>query len=147
MISHSTETMPMPGPEEVFIDSNVLLYLLSENPDKAEQAEAIVQSGGRISVQVLNEIVNVARRKLSMPWEEINELLSLIRYFCSVEPLTVETQERGIRIAGQYKLSTYDAMIVAAALIAGCKILYSEDMKNGLLVDNQLRIRNPFISV
>jgi predicted nucleic acid-binding protein len=137
----------MPGPEEIFIDSTVLLYLLSKIPEKAEQAESIVQAGGRICVQVLNEIVNVARRKLSMPWGEINELLSLIRYLCSVDPLTVEIHEQGIRIARQYKLSTYDAMIVAAALIAGCKILYSEDMQNGLLVDNQLRIRNPFISV
>ncbi|PIP38513.1 MAG: VapC toxin family PIN domain ribonuclease [Desulfobacterales bacterium CG23_combo_of_CG06-09_8_20_14_all_51_8] len=136
----------MPGPEAVFIDSNVLLYLLSEDADKADQAEAIVRSGGRISVQILNEIANVARRKLSMPWGEINELLSLIRYLCPVEPLTIETHEQGIRIARQYKLSTYDAMIVAAALIAGCEVLYSEDMQNGLLVDNQLHIRNPFIS-
>lgn len=135
----------MPASEKVFIDSNVLLYLLSEDDVKADPAEAIVRSGGRISVQALNEIANVARRKWSMPWGEINELLSLIRYLCYVEPLTIETHEQGIRIARQYKLGTYDAMIVAAALIAGCEILYSADMQNGLLVDNQLRIRNPFI--
>lgn len=135
----------MPGPEEVFIDSNVLLYLMSKDDVKADQAEKIVQSGGRISVQVLNEIANVARHKLSMSWEETDELLSLIRYLCSVESLTVETHKRGLRIARRYGLSIHDAMIVAAAMIAGCEILYSEDMQNGLLVDNQLRIRNPFI--
>lgn len=135
----------MPAPEEVFIDSNVLLYLLSKEDVKADQAEKIVQSGGRISVQVLNEIANVARRKLSMSWEETDELLSLIRYLCSVEPLTVETHEQGMRVTRRYGLNIYDAMIVAAAMIAGCEILYSEDMQNGLLVDNQLRIRNPFI--
>jgi predicted nucleic acid-binding protein len=42
------------------------------------------------------------------------------------------------------KLSVYGAMIVAAALLAGCETLHSEDMQDGLLIDNQLRIRNPF---
>ena len=76
---------------------------------------------------------------------KINELLSLMRYLCPVEALTLETHEQGIRIARQYKLSTYDAMIVAAAMIAGCKILYSENMQNGLLVDERVRIRSLFI--
>jgi predicted nucleic acid-binding protein len=135
----------MPGPDEIFIDSNILLYLMSKDDVKADQAEKTVQSGGRISVQVLNEIANVARRKLSMSWEETDELLSLIRSLCSVEPLTVETHKQGVHIARRYGLNIHDAMIVAAALIAGCEILYSEDMHNGLFVDHQLRIRNPFV--
>ena len=129
---------------KAFIDTNILLYLLSADDDKADRAELIVRKGGLISVQVLNEMANVARRKLAMPWREINELLALIRSVCSVEPLTIETHDRGRRVAERYKLSVYDAMIVAAALIAGCETLHSEDMQDGLLIDNQLRIRNPF---
>ena len=129
---------------KAFIDTNILLYLLSADADKADRAELIVRKGGLISVQVLNEMANVARRKLAMPWREINELLALIRSVCSVEPLTIETHDRGRRVAERYKLSVYDAMIVAAALIAGCETLHSEDMQDGLLIDNQLRIRNPF---
>jgi predicted nucleic acid-binding protein len=133
--------MQMPEP---FIDSNVLLYLLSADDNKADRAETIVRTGGLISVQVLNEIANVARRKLAMPWREVNEVLSLIRSLCRIEPLTIETHNLGISIAERYGLCVYDAMIVASALIGGCEILYSEDMQNGLLVENQLRICNPF---
>jgi len=129
---------------KVFIDTNILLYLLSEDSNKADQAETIVQAGGTISVQVLNELANVTHRKLAMSWKEINELLSLIRSLCSIEPLTIETHDMGILIAERYKLNVYDAMIVAAALLGGCETLCSEDMQNGQLIDNQLRILNPF---
>jgi predicted nucleic acid-binding protein len=129
---------------EVFLDSNVLLYLLSADTAKADAAENLVRSGGRISVQVLNEIANVARRKLSMPWAEIREVLALIRSLCPAEPITLETHDQGMRVAERYGLSVYDGLIVAAALSAQCRTLYSEDMHDGLLIDRQLRIRNPF---
>jgi predicted nucleic acid-binding protein len=129
---------------KAFIDTHVLLYLLSADTGKADRAEATVRAGGLISVQVLNEIANVARRKLSMPWAEINDVLSLIRSLCAVESLTVAMHERGTRVAERYGLSVYDAMIVGAALVSGCETLYSEDMQDGLLVEQQLRIRNPF---
>ncbi|GAB1718271.1 MAG: PilT protein-like protein [Nitrosospira sp.] len=129
---------------KVFIDSNILIYLLSANASKANQAEAVVRAGGRISVQVLNEIANVALRKLGMPWTEINEVLTLIRSICPAEPLTIETHDQGRFISERYGLSVYDAMIVAAALLAGCETLYSEDMQDGLFVERQLRICNPF---
>lgn len=137
----------MPGNQldfSVFIDTNILLYLLSANKEKAEKAEAILRSGGRISGQVLNETANVARRKLSMSWPDVKELLTLIRSLCPVDSLTIETHSRGMAIAERYQLSIYDAMIVAAALLSGCHTLYSEDMQHGLLVDQQMRIRNPF---
>ena len=128
---------------KAFIDTNILLYLLSEDSKKADRAETIIRAGGTISVQVLNELANVTHRKLAMSWMEINELLSLIRLLCSIEPLTIETHDMGILIAERYKLSVYDAMIVAAALLGGCDTLYSEDMQDGLLIDDQLRICNP----
>jgi predicted nucleic acid-binding protein len=138
--------MQMPDPK-VFIDTNILLYLLSANNEKADRAEIIVQAGGLISVQVLNEIANVARRKLAMSWMEINEVLALIRSVCPTAPLTIETYDRGRFVAERYGLSVYDAMIVAAALLGGCETLYSEDMHNGLLIEHQLRICNPFILI
>jgi predicted nucleic acid-binding protein len=130
--------------KKTFFDTNILLYLLSADTEKANQAEAIVKQGGLISVQVLNEMANVAIRKLAMPWHEVNEILDLIMSLCTVEPLTIETHDVGRRVAERYKLSVYDAMIVASAQLAGCEILYTEDMHNGLLVEKQLRIINPF---
>ncbi|MBN1652867.1 MAG: PIN domain-containing protein [Deltaproteobacteria bacterium] len=133
----------MPEPK-AFIDTNILLYLLSTDVAKADRAEDVVRTGGVISVQVLNEIANVAHRKLAMPWIEINAVLEMIRSVCPVVPLTIEIHDRGRSIAERYKLNIYDAMIVAAALLAECKILYSEDVQDRLLVDKQLQIRNPF---
>ena len=129
---------------KVFIDSNVLLYLLSTDAKKADAAEAVLRAGGVISVQVLNEITNVTLKKLGMPWPDINQFLALLRSLCTVEPLTVETHDRGRAVAERYGLSVYDSMIVAAALIAGCTVLCSEDMQHGLLVDKRLRVVNPF---
>lgn len=135
----------MTGPKS-FIDTNVLLYLLSADAHKADQAETVIRSSSMISVQVLNETANVTRRKLGLPWFEINEILTMIRSLCSVEPLTVETHDKGIYIAHRYRLSVYDSMILAAALQAGCERVYSEDMQDGLLIEKQLRIVNPFLS-
>ena len=129
---------------KAFIDTNILLYLLSADTEKADRAEMIVREGGLISVQVLNEMANVARRKFAMSWMEMNEVLALIRSVCPAEPLTIETHDRGTFVAEQHGLNVYDAMIVAAALLGGCEILYTEDMQDGLLIDHQLRICNPF---
>ncbi|MBK7493220.1 MAG: PIN domain-containing protein [Nitrosomonas sp.] len=131
--------------DKVFLDTNILLYLLSADSIKAEKAEDVVAGGGIISVQVLNEFASVALRKLQMPFEDIQEILSQIRTICVVEPITVDTHDRGMQLAAQYSLSIYDAMIVAAALLAGCTTLYSEDMHDGQVIDQQLTIKNPFV--
>lgn len=131
---------------KAFIDSNVALYLLSADTARADQAEAVIAAGGIISVQVLDEVTNVTRRKLGMTWTETDEVLAGLRSACAVEPLTTQTHDTGRRLAERYGLSVNDAMIAAAALLAGCNRLYSEDMQHGLLLDGQLRICNPFIA-
>ena len=130
--------------ERVFFDSNVLLYMLSEDMDKANRAEVLLAGGGTISVQVLNEMSNAAIRKLGMSWSQVGTLLEPVRALCRIEPLTEDTYGLGARLAVRYQFSVYDAMIVAAALLAGADTLYSEAMHDGLLVEGRLRIRNPF---
>ncbi len=127
-----------------FFDSNVLLYLASDDGTKANRAEALLWDGGTISVQVLNEMSTVAIRKHGMSWSQVGTLLEPVRALCRIEPLTEATYDLGAQLAVRYRLSVYDAMIVAAALLAGADTLYSEDMHDGLLVEGQLRIRNPF---
>jgi predicted nucleic acid-binding protein len=131
----------MPGS---FFDSNVLLYLASADARKADRTEQLVAEGGAISVQVLNEIANVTRRKMSMPWRDVHTFLSLVRGLVSVVPLTIEVHDRGLNLAERYGLSLYDAMIAAAALDAGCSTLWSEDMHDGLVLEQRLRVVNPF---
>lgn len=131
----------MPGR---FFDTNVLVYLASGDDTKADRVEEIIGGGGTISIQVLNELANVARSKMRMSWLDIHAFLSIMRRLLSVEPLTVETHETGLALAERYNFSTYDAMIVAAALHAGCDTLWSEDMQHGMELSERLRIVNPF---
>ena len=129
---------------EDFFDTHVLLYLLSADAAKADRAEELLAGGGMVSVQVLNEFASVASRKLRMPWTEIREVLAQVRAVCVVEPMNLETHDAALRVAERYGLSICDALIVAAALQAGCKTLQSEDMQDGQLIDRKLTIRNPF---
>ena len=129
---------------EYFIDTNVLLYLLSTDSEKANRAEAVIEAGGTISVQVLNEFASVAARKLKMALPEIREILDTLRTICTVVPLTEATHVTGLDLAGQHYLSIYDAMIVSAAMLAGCKVLWSEDMQQGYQINQTLVIQNPF---
>lgn len=131
----------MPGSA---FDSNVLLYLLAVNDEKAARARDLVADGGTISVQVLNEIANVGRRKFKMPWPELDALLDALKDELRLVPVDLETHETACRLARRYKLAFYDAAIVAAALIANCDTLWSEDMHDGLVIDRRLTIRNPF---
>ena len=132
---------------EVFLDTNVLLYLLSDETEKADIAQALLRTGGVISVQVLNEFASVARRKLQMPYAEVHELLHDIRHFCQVTPLTIETHELGLAYSGRFGYSVYDSMILAAATLADCRTLMSEDMQSNQIIMERLVIRNPFESL
>jgi predicted nucleic acid-binding protein len=131
---------------KVFFDTNVLVHQFSEDDAKATASEDVIRGGGFISVQVLNEFALAGRRKLGLSWAVLREILGEYRQNFTVVPITVETHERGIALAERYRLNVYDGMIVAAAQLAGCKTLYSEDMHDGLVID-QLTIRNPYANL
>jgi predicted nucleic acid-binding protein len=131
----------MPGS---FFDTNILIYLASSDAAKANRAEAIVREGGVISIQVLNEVANVARRKMQLSWPETHGFLSSLSELLTVHPLTVDTHELGLALAERYRLAIYDALIAASALLAECDRLWSEDMQDGMAIDKRLRVVNPF---
>ena len=128
---------------EVFFDTNVLLYLLSNDAARVDRAEALLAAGGVVSVQVLNEFASVASCKLTMTIPEVREILSTVRSVCVVKSVDVETHDLGLELAERYGFSIYDGLIVAAAVRAGCAILYTEDLQRGQVIEN-LTIRNPF---
>ena len=127
-----------------FFDTSVLLYLLSDDTFRADRIETLLAARGVISVQVLNEFAVVALRKLKIPLNEVREILDTIRAVCAVESITVETHDRGLAVFERYRFSLYDSILVATALISGAKILYSADLQHGQIIDNQLRVTNPF---
>jgi predicted nucleic acid-binding protein len=128
---------------EAFFDTNVLLYLLSDDHGKADAAEILLSKGGVVSVQVLNEFAAVASRKLGMSWPEIRDVLSTVRAVCAVQSLSTDTHERALEVSERYGFSFYDSLIIAAAMLAGCATLYSEDMQDGQKV-RPVTVRNPF---
>jgi predicted nucleic acid-binding protein len=103
----------MPGN---FFDTNILLYLASDQSGKADRAERLIADGGIISVQGLNEIANVARRKMRMSWKETHGFLEMLRDLLPVVSVTVETHEAGIALAERYGFSIDDAMMAASAV-------------------------------
>ena len=132
-------------PDKAFFDTNVVIYAVAQNDPRRTRAEQLLANGGIVSVQVLNEFVSVARRKLRMSWKDLAKALDAIRVLCpGIVPITIETHERALRIARRYRYEIYDALIAASALEAHCVILYSEDLRDGQTIDNQLTIRNPF---
>ena len=126
-----------------FIDSNVVLYLFSSDTVKADRAESLLQSGGLISVQVLNEVASVCLRKLKMSWEEIDTVLETLKSTCEVLPVTLASHEKAVGLAERFQISFYDANIAATAILCGADTLFSEDLQNGMSMDS-ITVVNPF---
>ncbi len=130
---------------KVFLDTNILIYSLAQDDPRGAQAEALLAAGGVVSVQILNEFVAVARRKLGMSWEEVKEALDTIRVLCpSPVDVSLSVHETALEIAEKYGYGIYDALVAAAALEAGCTTLYTEDMQGGQVIERRLTVRNPF---
>ena len=130
---------------ESFFDTSILLYMLSSEAEKADRVESLLAASGVISVQVLNEFAAIAIRKLAMPLDDVREILDTVRSICHTAPLTVDDHDRAGLVMEHYKFSFYDSVIVASALQAGCKILYTQDLQHGQVIDQRLRVVNPFL--
>jgi predicted nucleic acid-binding protein len=129
---------------KAFFDTNILVYTTTSDRKK-QQAAACLSRGGVASVQVLNEFVHVARRKLRTDWPLIE--LALRQFRASLEevlPVTLKTHDSAVALARDHGLAFFDALIVASAIEADCNILYSEDMQHGRSIDG-LAIVNPFL--
>jgi predicted nucleic acid-binding protein len=128
----------------VTLDTNIAVYAFSRG-EKAEAAREILASANFVSVQLLNEYVNVAWRKRRLAWPEIQADLAVIRgAVAAVRAIDQNAHHEGIRIAERYQLSFYDSLMLAVALAGGARTIYSEDMQDGLVIDGKLRVVDPF---
>ena len=129
-----------------FFDTNILVYAAAQPDKRSERARTILAQRGLISVQVLNEFTQVAIGKLRLPWPTVRRALGFIDTLCpDVLPLHTAIHRRAVAIAEKTGYRFYDALIVASALEAGCRTLYSEDLQHGQLIEASLTIVNPFI--
>jgi len=128
-----------------FLDSKILVYAFTADP-RAAVAQGLLERGGIISVQGLNEFTSMARRKLAMTWAEVLESLAAIRTLCdTILPIDIETHAEGLRIAEYYGYAMFDTLIIASALRANCNTLWSEDMQDGIVIDGRLHTPTPSV--
>jgi predicted nucleic acid-binding protein len=136
--------------DKIFLDTNILVYAFGTNKSLIQDprwaaAEQIVMQGCVVSVQVMNEFVQVCRRKAKQDWQQIDVSLQIIKALCvGIVPLTIDAHEAAVAVAKRYGLNFYDSLILAAAAQAGCTTVYSEDMQHGQVVDG-VQIQNPFL--
>ncbi|MBX3476087.1 MAG: PIN domain-containing protein [Brevundimonas sp.] len=127
-----------------FLDTNILIYAVTDQGWKSDIAKTVLVNGGVISVQVLNEFAAVAKRKLGRSWREIDDVSAGFRKSgLQVVPLDVATHSDGLKLAAEAQLHIYDACIVASASRAGCGLLLTEDLQDGRRFGD-LVVRNPF---
>ncbi|MDD5037411.1 MAG: PIN domain-containing protein [Methylococcaceae bacterium] len=127
-----------------FVDTNIVIYSLSEEAAKRRKALSILARKPFVSIQVLNETANIMRRKLAFDIPAIRQFLMDLMKESRVHPITPVTVLSALAAAERYGFSHYDSVIVATALDAGCSMLYSEDMQHEQIIDNRLTIINPF---
>jgi len=130
----------------IALDTNVLIYLHdNSNLNKRAVAKDLLSDNPFISSQVVSEYLNVTRRLLPLSKEEILVQASNLFVGCTIVPVLPNTLILASTLVKKYNFQLFDAVIVAAAIESDCAILYSEDMHNGLVVENKLTIVNPFI--
>jgi predicted nucleic acid-binding protein len=128
-----------------FLDTNILVYAQTED-QRAEKARELIAQGGVISVQVLNEFVNVLRKKLNQSWQDIAAAVNDVEAVLGpARPLTTNLHHAALAIAGRHSLSFFDALVIASAADAGCKMLLTEDMQSGASLAG-VQLVNPFES-
>jgi len=129
-----------------FIDTNIVIYTLSQDELKQKAAIVLLAKKPVVSVQVLSETANIMRKKLGFDISSVRIIIDRIANECTtIQPLSVNTLRDGLDLSERYGFSHFDSLIVASALNADCTKLYSEDMHHGLIVNQRLTIINPFV--
>lgn len=128
---------------KAFADTNIAIYAEGSDTQKAQRATAILESAPVISTQVVNETVSALTRKYGFKLAEAHDVAASLLELCEVVPVTADTIE-AMRLAARYQLSHWDSLIVAAALLAGCETLYSEDLQHEQVFEQRLTVVNSF---
>lgn len=138
-------------PAKQFWDSNLWIYLFveSKNPADIQKQEKIKTMlleipDIAISVQVLNEVMNVLLSKYQYQTDEAEKILSYLTKISFVLPLTTRLSAKALHVKTRYRFGWFDSLIVAAALETKSSILYSEDLQHNQVIEDALTIVNPF---
>lgn len=133
---------------KVFIDTNVLIYTYSvDEPYKRNIAISLFNENNDmvVSIQVVNELVNVLSKKFHLAANDINIKIGEIVSNCKISNISLELINKALILKSKYKYSYFDCLILASALENDCEILCSEDMQHNQIIENKLKIINPFV--
>jgi len=131
---------------EVFLDTNVLVYLHSEDePEKiAISTQLTNQYLCLTSVQAINEFCNVFLKRMKKTRHEVDDAVSAILSSCVIKSVDIGTIRYALVLHERYGYSYYDCVMLACALENGCTKIYSEDMSSGQIIEDRLLILNPY---
>ena len=133
--------------DKCFIDTNILVYISTNEDEKRIKATELIYKleNATISTQVLTEFSNVIIRKKIFPESKLKEYIKRFSNSFNIEILTDTTILKALDIKMKYQFSLWDSLILAASLQSNCTILYSEDLHHSQVIENKIKIINPFI--
>lgn len=134
--------------DKIFLDTNIIIYAFSE--DEVEKQSVALGLLDRqddnvlISKQVINELANILLKKFKLSSNQVENAILELDTIVNIVDFGLSTQIKALHIKDKYNLQFYDSLIIATALENRCTTLYSEDMHHKLLIENRLKIINPF---
>ena len=131
---------------KIALDTNILIYLYDDSDERKRNiSESLILDRPIIGSQVISEFLNVTKRLLKLPKNELMDKANKLFRVCEIVSMNQMTITKAKDLIIKYDFQLFDSLIVASALQSNCTVLYSEDLHHNLLVENQLRIINPFI--
>ena len=131
---------------KIALDTNILIYLYDDLDERKRNiSEYLILDRPIIGSQVISEFLNVTKRLLKLPKNELMDKADKLFRVCEIVSMNQMTITKAKDLIIKYDFQLFDSLIVASALQANCTVLYSEDLHHNLLVENQLRVINPFI--
>ena len=132
---------------KTFFDTNIFIYLYADNEYRKQTiSKEIVNKAGECitSTQILNEINNVMIKKWRMPAETVKVVQGDVRRISEVVYINENTIDKAMDLNARYGFSYYDCLMLSSALESYCDIIYTEDMNDGQIIDDTLKIVNPY---
>jgi predicted nucleic acid-binding protein len=128
------------------VDTNIFVYLRdTDSPEKQKKANNLIDLSPVVSSQVISEYLNVSKRLLKLSKGQILDICLDDLECCIIHAVNLSTLRLARKLISKYNFQLFDSIIVASSLEAGCETLYSEDLQHNQIIENQLRIINPFI--
>jgi predicted nucleic acid-binding protein len=128
------------------VDSNILIYAFgSQNEEKKKLAKLILSDCKAMSIQTVNESVFILQKKFNYTMIELGDVIQFFKENFQIRDLGFNILEKGMDIMRNYKYGFWDSMMLASALINNCEVIYSEDMQHNQIIEDKLKIVNPFV--